>query len=167
MRRDAQRCAEMRRDAQRCAERSREVARRVALLLAGAPPRAGRCPSLLGASPGATRVRRRLLRLQGPKPTGPPAPRTTSSLTRAFRVLGEAQGPALPHQRDPAPGARAGVVHGRRLQRAHGRHPPLRRHLHRALLHHDLRLAAGFRCAARSPAQSAAEAAELGRLRRD
>ena len=35
--RDAQRCAEMRRDAQRCAERSREVARRVALLLAGAP----------------------------------------------------------------------------------------------------------------------------------
>ena len=68
---------------------------------------------------GPARLPRRLLRLEEARRRAPRA-----------------------RQPDPPPDSRAGVVHEAHRVHPHGRHPPLRRHLHRALLHPLLDLAA-------------------------
>ena len=58
---------------------------------------------------------------------------------RLLRLQAEARRAARADERDPAAGARAGLVHGHAVHDGCRRHPALRRRLHRALLHHELR----------------------------
>mmetsp|Transcript_17590 Transcript_17590/g.51110 ORF Transcript_17590/g.51110 Transcript_17590/m.51110 type:complete len:264 (-) Transcript_17590:121-912(-) len=85
-----------------------------------------------------------------------------------LRVQGAPPGPPRAHQRHPAADPHAGVVHGPAVHHARRRDPALRRRLHRALLHHDLHLAAALLLRVRLPHDRAAHPGDhlLGDLHR-